>query len=112
MHPAWLNPIEPRTFDRQLRNDDLHATLSFGFTVMLLDPVPDPAREVPGGIVPDQQPRLFAEQLLGYPPPLPSAIFRSRLQSLEVNCTRIKGRLHQKADGSCFRAHYKIRTFA
>jgi hypothetical protein len=47
MHPAWLNPIEPRTFDRQLRDDDPHATLSLGFMVMLLDPVPDLAQEVP-----------------------------------------------------------------
>src|SRR3954465_10189102 len=53
--PLRLDRVEPRRLHRQVAGDDPHAPLGLRPAVVRLDPGPDPAADVPGGVVPDQE---------------------------------------------------------
>ena len=65
MHPCRFHASEPGTLARQLADDQATATGALDPLVMGLDPGPYGAAHMPGGIVPDDQERLFA--VVGHP---------------------------------------------
>ena len=69
VHPVWFNPIEPRTLDWQLAEQDPNFALPLRHSVVLPEPVAHHLRDVPTGIVPNQQQRFlaFGLQLFGQP---------------------------------------------
>ena len=58
--PLWLDSIQPRALDRQLAEQDSHATLTLGLPVMGVNPRADFLADVPTGMVPHQPQRLLA----------------------------------------------------
>ncbi len=58
--PLWLDSIQPWALDRQLAEQDSHATLTLGLPVMGANPRADFLADVPTGVVPHQQQRLLA----------------------------------------------------
>src|SRR5205823_13692763 len=58
--PLWLDSIQPRALDRQLADQDSHATLTLGPPVMGANPRADFLADVPTGVVPHQQQCLLA----------------------------------------------------
>ncbi len=69
VNPVRFNAIEPRTFRRQLTNDDSHTTFPFCLSVMSTNPVSHFAADMPRGIVPNQKQCFLTLllQLLNYP---------------------------------------------
>ncbi len=62
MEPARLNRIEPGALDGQEAGQDANATTSrLDLLVVSANPGAHVLGEVPGGIVPDQEPEAFAE---------------------------------------------------
>ena len=60
MHPFRFNAIEPGTLGRQLADDQATATGALDPLVMSLNPGSYGAAHMPGGVVPDDEERLFA----------------------------------------------------
>lgn len=58
--PLWLDSIQPRALDRQLADQDSHATLTLGLPVMGANPRADFLADVPTGVVLHQQHCLLA----------------------------------------------------
>jgi hypothetical protein len=58
--PLWLDSIQPRILERQLADQDSHATLTLGPPVMGVNPRADFLAEVPTGVVPHQPQHLLA----------------------------------------------------
>jgi hypothetical protein len=58
--PLWLDSIQPRALDRQLADQDSHATLTLGLPVRGANPRADFLADVLTGVVPHQQQRLLA----------------------------------------------------
>ncbi len=60
--PARLDRVEPGTLDRQVAGDDPNALpLPLDSSVVLVNPGPDLAADVPGGVVPGHQERGLAK---------------------------------------------------
>src|SRR5690348_16143253 len=61
MHPFGFDGIEPGTLFRQKQREDAHAfARSLDLLVMLTNPGAHKLAVMPGGIIPDEQPRHFA----------------------------------------------------
>ena len=57
MHPLRLNGIEPGALRRQVERQDAHAfACLFDLLIVLSDPGAHDLADMPGGIIPDQQP--------------------------------------------------------
>ena len=64
MHPFRLDRIEPGAFRREPEREDAHPFADlFDLLVVLSNPGPHDLADVPGGIVPDQQPRALTLRL-------------------------------------------------
>ena len=62
MHPVRLNWIEPGALRRQVTRDHTHALAGLSHrAIVRLNPVAHILTDVPGGVVPDHQQRLFAD---------------------------------------------------
>ena len=60
MYPMRLNAIQPRAFRRQLTNDDSHPTFGLYFPIVCSQPATHRLRDMPRGIIPDQQQGFLA----------------------------------------------------
>src|SRR5690242_491372 len=61
MDPFRLNRIEPGTLSGQTERQDTHAfACLFDLLVVFSDPTSHDCADMPGGIIPDQQPGSFA----------------------------------------------------
>src|SRR5579884_1736570 len=61
MYPLRLNGIEPGALCRQLEGQNAHAfACLFDLLIVFSDPGPHDFADMPGGIIPDQQPGAFA----------------------------------------------------
>lgn len=67
--PAGLDRIEPRALGGQVTGQNPYPPLSFGCSVVLLEPSLDPLADMPGCVIPHQKESLLALllQLLAYP---------------------------------------------
>ena len=65
VHPMRLNPVEPRTLDRQVAGHDTHALAALAhLAVVLLNPMAHELADVPRGVVPDHEQGALADLLL------------------------------------------------
>ncbi len=62
MHPVRFNRVQPRAFNGQSATDASHATVPLHPLVMVLNPRPHLMADMPRGVVPNQQPRRFAQR--------------------------------------------------
>jgi hypothetical protein len=64
MHPLWLDGIEPGAFRRESEGQDAHPfSGQFDLLVVFSDPGLHDLADMPGSIIPDQQPGFFAARL-------------------------------------------------
>jgi hypothetical protein len=64
MNPLGLHRVEPRALFGQKAAYDPHSTAAvFDLTVVRSEPLPDLFGDVPGSVVPDQNPNLLARRL-------------------------------------------------
>lgn len=61
MHPLWLDGIEPGTFGWQSKGQNAHAVAALSdLLVVFPDPIAHDLTDMPGRIIPDQQPGTLA----------------------------------------------------